>query len=318
MQRTARLLFSVALTVFFAFISHAAEAQNIGSVEIKSAEMVRCGKLAQDPQSTSPRGFLQFASAPKGKSFLVLHLKLKLTAGKDEDGDDRVQIEKKSISLVDAAGKGSTAVGSCSVDGRFSMYTGDYSHYDKPKDKLYEYHPVFVIADGDKPYTLKMDKAEFKLQPPMEVKETIKRAGVAEFSITKVAVVDKLENEEDLGDFESKQGKSKIAVESTVEKFLVVTLLIKPKKSNQESSFYVSSSEFGVLYGAQVYASPVGVIQEYNDEFYGDSDGYSSEPDVVGAYKAHQAKLVFPLPGRISKFKLLYLLEEIAEGTVPK
>ena len=317
MRRTASVLLFVVMTVFFTFSSGTLLAQNIGSVEIKSAEVVRCGKLARDPQSTAENGYLQFASLPAGKSFLVLHLKLELTAGKDEDGDDYVQVEEESISLVNSAGEKFACTGTCTADGRYSMYAGGYSYYGKPKDQLYDFHPVFVIPAGAQALTLRMNKAEFKIETPQEVQETIKRSAVALFKVAKVAVVDQIETEEEYHYADDTKVDFKFGVESSVNKFLVVSLIIKPKTSNNESNnFYVSSSDFGVLYGAQVYVSPIGVIEEYNDEFSPGGSSYGSEPDAVGDYQAVEAKLVFPLPGRITRFKLQYLLEEVGGGAV--
>jgi hypothetical protein len=66
---------------------NSATAQQVGSVEIAKTEIFRCNRLALDVGSTARHGITRMVAAPKDQSFVVIWMDLKVTPGKDEDGD---------------------------------------------------------------------------------------------------------------------------------------------------------------------------------------------------------------------------------------
>lgn len=315
MLRTPTIQAGLVAVVLLLAANHAV-GKTIGSVEITNADVRRFETLAVEIGETVERGFVKMMRPPNGKSFLVVWLDLKVTPGKNEDGDDVTNIEADDISLVDEAGKAYSVIGNCTRDGRFTTSASGFYLLGKPDTPAQPFSLVFAPPENTTGFTIKMASAEFKLAAAAKVESTIDRAEIASFKIGGVEVIDKLERIVDLGSFDNPQGEFKEVVRSTASKYLVVNLVAVPKHSNEGQSFVFSTRDIGVLYGAQVYLAPMG-YWEYGDFRIG-NNSYFSEKNAAGNYSTIHAKLVFPLPGTITKFRLLYLARTIAETDVPQ
>jgi hypothetical protein len=291
-------------------------AQQVGSVEIVKTEIFRCNRLALDVGSTARHGITRMVTAPKGQSFVVIWMDLKVTPGKDEDGDEVVQIEEDLVRLANAKGDAYECVGRCTRDGRYNNYSGGFYHYGKPETETVPYDMVFLAPEGMQDWTLKMGTASAALQVPPKPEDTIDRTKIATFKVLGVRTVDKLGQELQLGGSFDNPIKAVETVESNVPRFLVIKLVVKGRYGNDsDGDFSMSTEEVGVIYGGSVYCPPIGVFN--GDTFYSGSSGFYSEQDAIGEYSAEQIEMVFPLPGKLTKFRLTYLGQKIADGDIP-
>ncbi len=294
----------------------AVRGENVGSVEVVKADLGRYRTLTANPNETAMRGFVSVVSPPEGKSFLVLWLDLKLTTGKDEAGDDGVTIEEEQIRLLDDAGKAFAPIGTCSREGMFWNYYDGYYYYGKPESATVPFDLVFAVPDDTQSFTLKFGSNESKIMAPAKAEEAIDVTNVAEFTIDKIEVKKELTWQEELGPYDEPEGEFDFKVRSTATEFVVVRVIVKPKVATSEYGFEFDSDHIGLLYGAQVYVPPIGYMDDFGDFGLGYT-GFTSEKDAAGDFSAIGATLVFPLPGRITKFKMLYLNQPIGEGTIP-
>ena len=93
--------------------------------------------------------------------------------------------------------------------------------------------------------------------------------------------------------------------------------LIKPNHATDTGdNVSISSNAFGLRYGAQVYVSPVGHFS--GRDFYDGSTGEYSEKDAAGDFPAMEMHLVFPLPGKLTSFRALYLMQEFGGAGIPQ
>lgn len=294
----------------------AACAEQVGKVEIVKTDILRCNRLALDVGSTARHGITRMVAAPKGQSFVVIWMDLKVTPGKDEDGDEVTQIEEETIRLTNAKGDQYECVGRCTRDGRYTNYAGSYYSYGKPEKETVPYDMVFLAPEGMQDWTLKMGDAKAALQVPPKPEDTIDRTKIATFKVLGVRTVDKLEQELQLGGDFDNPIKAQETVESNVPRYLVVKLVAKARQGNDsDGDFSMSTEELGVIYGGSVYCAPIGVFN--GDQFSPGSSGFYSEQDAIGEFSAEQVEMVFPLPGKLTKFKLTYLGQKIAEGDIP-
>ncbi len=290
----------------------------VGAVEVVKSDSFMCRKLALNPDDTAQHGYVKELTAPKGKAFLVVWARLKLKFAKNEDDEDAVYIADEHMSLKDSKGNLSHIVGTCTRDGRFYDTSGWLSHYKEYLDgDEVEYNPVFVVAEGEQEFTLQLASSSHKFTAPMNVAETIDRTAAADFKIDEVKVIDSLSDIVELRQYEDNEVKGvneQILSPST--KFLAVKIIIKPKASNDsDGGFYVYSSHFGLRYGKQVYVTPIGHYD--GNRFYDGGTGEGGEADAAGEYRAEVMHLVFPLPGKLTAFRGLYLMQEFGGGAIP-
>jgi len=311
-----KVLTALASCFVLGLLTASARAEDVGSVEIVKADARLVQKLVQDPGSTVPRAFVQTVTPPEGQLFLVVWLDLKLTMGKDEDDDDLVRIEEQSIGLVGPDKNLQTSLGRCTRDGRFFTYSGDFSHYGKPERETVPWDLVFVVPAKGRTFELKLGAASQALKVTEAVLPTIPRTAHATFQVKRAAIVDTLPGKMRLGNLEGPQGEATTQIESLTSRYAVVQLIIKPKASNFDDNFQFNSFDIGLLFGTQVYVPPVGYIAY--DEFTPYGNTYTSEQDAAGDFAALEATIIYPLPGKVSKFKVLYLLEPVAEGAISK
>ena len=100
-------------------------------------------------------------------------------------------------------------------------------------------------------------------------------------------------------------------------RYLAVKFLIKPKfATDSDDSVSINSGAFGLRYGAQVYVTPVGHFS--GRDFYDGSTGEYSEKDAAGEFPAMEMHLVFPLPGKLTSFRALYMMQEFGGAGVPQ
>ena len=299
--------------------SAVADEPAIGSVQVVKADSFMCRKLASYPDDTSGQGYLKMLTAPKGKAFLVVWARLKLTFAKNEDGEDVVYMQDEHMSLKDSKGNLSYVVGNCTRDGRFNDGSGYVSHYKEylEGDEV-SFNPVFVVPEGEQEFTLQMAGAAHKFTAPMQVADTVNRTGAAIFKIDEVKVIENLSNMRELREYEDNEVKGITEqVLSPSTRFLAVKFIIKPKYGNDsDGDFYVYSNEFGLRYGSQVYVTPVGHFD--GNRFYDGGTGEGDEPDAAGEYPAQVMHLVFPLPGKLTTFRALYLMQEFGGAAIPQ
>jgi hypothetical protein len=292
------------------------QAEQIGKVEIAKTDIFRCNRLALDVGSTARHGITRMVTAPKGQSFVVIWMDLKVTPGKDEDGDEVVQIEEEAIKLTNAKGDAYECVGRCTRDGRYNNYAGGFYQYGKPETETVPYDLVFLAPEGMQDWTLKMGDASAALQIPPKPEETIDRTKIATFKVLGVRTVDKLGQELELGGTFDNPIKAEEVVESNVSRYLVIKLVVKARQGNDsDGDFSMNTEEIGIVYGGSVYLPPIGVFN--GDEFYAGSGGIYAEKDAIGEFAAEQLEMVFPLPGKLTKFRLTYLGQTIANGDIP-
>lgn len=290
----------------------AGAADQIGSVMIKRVEAQRYQKLALQVDETVPRGYLRMMNAAPGQLFLVVRMELIPTMAKDEDGDEVVQIEDEDVLLIDGGGTKYPNLGRCTRDGRFSEYETGYYLYSKSDREFENFDLVFLVPAQQKKFTVQMGNAKQEFMVPPQAEVAIDPAQVAEFTITSAKVVSELAWKEKLGPYNNIQGEVENRVQSTTDKFLVVRIVVKPKLLNSENSFNLNLNDIGVLLGRQVYIAPMGQVQngDFSPYTYGDSE----EPDAAGQIPAMSATVVYPLPGQIKQFKLLYMTRPVADG----
>ncbi|MCA9270371.1 MAG: hypothetical protein KDA41_17940, partial [Planctomycetales bacterium] len=315
--RTA--VFTLALVAACAASAAAQDDPAIGSAEILEVDALRCRRLADSPDSTAQTGYLKMLSAPKDHVFLVLWSRLKLTFGKDEDGNEVARFEDSHFSLKDAKGKTYRIVGRCTRDGRFSEQEGWISENKEylEGDKVH-FQPVFVVPAAESEFTLSVAGGSKKVTAPMQIVDTIDRIAVATFKIDSVRIVDNIGQSRALRRYSDDEVEGlREDIESTVTRYVAVKFIIKPRRGNEENgSFYLYSSQIGLRYGAQVYVAPIGYFDD--DEFYGGTTSVGDEPDAAGEFRAEAMELVFPLPGRLSSFQALYLMQEFGGAELPK
>jgi hypothetical protein len=315
-MNAVRIATSWCLIVAAWWCGSAASAEQVGKVEIVKTDIFRCNRLALDVGSTARHGITRMVSAPKGQSFVVIWMDLKVTPGKDEDGDEVTQIDEELIKLTNAKGDAFECVGRCSRDGRYSNYAGSFYSYGKPEKETVPYDMVFLIPEGMQDWTLKMGTASSALQVPPKPEDTIDRTKIATFKVLGVRIVEKLGQELELGGTFDNPIKATETVEANVSRFLAVKLVVKARGGNDsDGDFSMSTEEVGVIYGGAVYCSPIGVLD--GDRFYPGSGGFYSEKDAIGEFSAEQVEMVFPLPGKLTKFRLTYLGQKIAEEDIP-
>ena len=296
----------------------AQDEKQIGKVEIAKLKVGRFRRLANNVSETVQRGFVQYITPPKGYSFVVLWMDLKLTPGKDEDGDARTDIPSKLITFDGGTGKKIKSAGQCTEDGRlnYSSYSYGYSHYGVPEKETVPHSIALVVPDDVTKFKFTFGNVSQDIDAPSEVQDTVDRVAGATFKVAKVEVVEKLSNTIRVGDYDDPIGDAIVTNEGPANKFVVIQLYVKGKVSNNsEGGFHFPSSDLGALYGASVYAQPLGSMSD--DEFEPGYNYIQSEQDVIGDFSTASVRLVFPLPGRITKFKLLYLLQPVAEIDVP-
>jgi len=291
----------------------------IGSAEVVKSESFLCRKLAMNPDDTAQRGYLKMLSAPKGKAFLVVWTRLKLSFGKNEDGEEVVYIADEHMSLKDSKGNVSHVVGNCTRDGRYRDGSGWISHYKEylEGDEV-NFNPVFVVPAGEQEFTLQIAGAAHKFTAPMQIADTIDRTRAATFKIDEVKVIDNLSKTRSLRQYEEHEVEGVTEeVLAPATRYLAVRILIKPTMPNDGSgNFYVYSNQFGLRYGAQVYATPVGYFD--GRHFYDGSTGEGDEPDAAGEFPAQEMHLVFPLPGKLTTFRAMYMMQEFGGAAIPQ
>src|SRR5690606_23464023 len=115
--------------------------KQVGKAEISNLSVGRYRRLATQIDETVQRGFMEYTAAPKGYSFVVLWMDLKLTPGKDEDGDAKTYIPGELVTFQAEGGKTIKSIGSCTRDGRMnaSYYSYGYSYYGVPEKETLPY-----------------------------------------------------------------------------------------------------------------------------------------------------------------------------------
>jgi hypothetical protein len=307
-----RSLFIIAATVLLTAAPVFAQQQDIGSVEILNPTAIRCLRLPYDIDQTADRGYVQMARLPKGQVFVVVWCDLKVTLGKDEDGDDILNIREESIN-VEAGGKKYGSPASCSRDGRLEEGSGIYL-YSQPESGKYAHSMVFAVPDTETKFKLNIGAASVDLEVKGEPAETLDRTQIAMFKIDSVKIVDKLERNYEIG-YRS-NADVKLSVELPM-KYMIVSVLIKPKAPNRGTEFNLSGDDFRVQFADWLTFGPIGYYEGGTD-FYAGYDGMYSEADAFGEFKAERMDLVYPLPAKATKFKFLYLMQEVETKDVPK
>ncbi len=291
----------------------------MGSVEVISAETFLARTMMVSPDDTSRSGYLKTLTAPKGKAFLVVWTKLKPKWGKDEDGDSALILRDNHILLKDSKGNASHVVGYCTRDGRYYETQGWLSETEEYFDgDRMDYNPVFVVPEEEQEFTLQLAATTHKVTAPMKVENRIPSTRVGTFKIDSVRVLKDIEEVRSLrrySDHEVKGIQERIITPAS--SYVVVKFIIKPRMPNDnDGDFYVYSNQFGLRYGSQVYVTPIGYFDD------GDfSDGYTGvgdEPDAAGEFRAEVLELVYPLPGRITAFRAMYMMQEFAGAAIPQ
>ena len=322
MSRCLIVCLVAAIAAQFALLttpSSVAEEPAVGSVNVIKSESLLCRRLAVNPEDTAQYGYLKMVSAPKGKVFLVVWSQLKLTFAKNEDDENAVYLEDSHISLKDSKGTASYVVGRCSRDGRFSEGSGYVSHYEEYLEgNEVDHSSVFVVDEKERSFTLQMNDHAHKFSPPMQLADTITRTDAAEFKIEGVKVIDDLSQLRSLREYEDNEVEGvqeKIHAPST--RYLAVRFVLKPKFANDSGGeFSSSSNEFGLRYGSQVYVTPIGHFD--GRDFYDGGTGEWDEPDAAGEFPAQELHLVFPLPGKLTAFRALYLMQDFGGAAIPQ
>ena len=303
------------------FFAHAVTGQDpvIGGAEVVKLESFTCRKLAMHPDSSAQHGYIKMLTAPEGKAFLVCWTTLKLTFGKNEDGEEAVYIEDEHVSLKDSKGNVARVVGTCTRDGRFgerSAYISEYKEYLDSDEVTFQ--PVFVVNEDEQEFTMNIATHAKKFTGPMQVANTIDRTGAATFKIGEVKVLDNLKEVRSLrrySDDEVKGVTQEVLSPST--RFLSVKFLIKPRygtDSDGDASF--NSGAFGLRYGAQVYSTPIGYYS--GRDFYDGTTGEYAEKDAAGEFPAMEMHLVFPVPGKLTSFRAMYMMQEFGGAAIPQ
>ena len=288
--------------------------KQIGEVEIVNTKLGRYRRLAINVSDTAQRGYMQYMTAPPGYSFVVIWMDLKITPGKDSDGDPRTYIPDHLISFDGGSGKKLKALGRCTPDGRMESgyYSSSYSYYGTPEKETIPHSMVVAVPDNVAEFKFTFGNEKKDIQAPSLAEDTLDRAACAIFKVAKVEVVDKLEDEQRVGDYDDPLGTSPIEVEAPAGRFAIVTLYIKGKASNQsEGGFSFTSNDLGALYAGVAHSGPLGYISD--DEFQTGYTYINSGQDVVGDFFTASVRLVFPLPGKLKEFQLLYLMQPIAD-----
>lgn len=312
MIRSATL---AAAAVSLSSISTIANAQSVGGVEIAKLDAKSYQRLTYEAFEGSLGGSRNMMRPPAGKVFVVVWMELKLKPGKDEDGDDVVVLERDDNILIDEKGKKYGTVGRCSRDGRFRPgESGFYFYPNEDSPPLVAYDQVFAVPQSAKNVTLKIVDAEKKFAMPANVLPTIDPTQIATFKIQQARVVTKLEQKYELGTFDKPEGEATIEAEATASKFLSLKILVQPKANNSDDGFVANGGDFGLLLGKEVYVPPIGQIDF--DGFSSDQAYLSSEADKTGKFEETETTLIFPLPGRIKTFQLLYRTRQVANGTI--
>ena len=313
---------SVVGVVVFSFLAQqTAQGQEpvIGGADPVKIESYLCRKLAVNPDDTSQYGYLKMLTAPEGKAFLVVWSRLKLSFGKNEDGEEVVYLEDEHISIKDSKGNVAHAVGTCSRDGVYGEYSAYISEYKEYLDTdEVDFHPVFVVPEDEQEFTLQLGPTAKKFTGPMQLAETIDRTGAATFKIADVKVLNSLKEVRTLREYSDHEVKGVTEeVLSPATRYLAVKFLVKPKYGNDsdgDASLY--SNSFGLRYGAQVYVSPVGHFS--GRDFYDGSTGDYAERDAAGEFPAIEMHLVFPLPGKLTSFRAMYMMQEFGGAGIPQ
>ena len=298
--------------------SHAQEPV-IGGAEAVEIDSFLCRKLAVNPDDSAQYGYLKMITAPKGKAFLVVWAKLKLSFGKNEDGEEVVYIEDEHISIKDSKGNIARAVGTCSRDGIFGEYSAYISEYKEYLDSdEVDFHPVFVVPEDEQEFTLQLGAGAKKFTGPMKLAETIDRTGAGTFKIADVKVLNSLKEVRTLREYSDDEVKGVTEeVLSPSTRYLAVKFLFKPKYgTDSDGDASLSSHSFGLRYGAQVYVTPVGHFS--GRDFYDGSTGDYAEKDAAGEFPAMEMHLVFPLPGKLTSFRAMYMMQEFGGAAIPQ
>ena len=175
--RSLFLLLFAALIVPSVASTAAAQEPVIGGAEAIEIESYLCRKLAVNPDETAQHGYLKMITAPKGKAFLVVWSKLKLSFGKNEDGEEVVYLEDEHISIKDSKGNVAYSVGTCAPNGVYGEYSAYISEYEEYLDSdEIDFHPVFVVPEDEQEFTLQLGPNAKKFTGPMQVAETIDRS----------------------------------------------------------------------------------------------------------------------------------------------
>jgi hypothetical protein len=310
-----------AFAALFSSIVGSALAQEdppIGSVTVNKLDSFRCQKLTVSPESTAQFGFLRTLTAPKGREFLVLWTDLTLKWAKNPEGKDVVYLRDPHISIKDSKGNSHRIVGYCTRDGRFDEGEGWLSENKEYNEEgKVAFNPVFAIPAGEQEFTLQIGPTAHKFIGPMKVAPTIDRAAFATFKIDGVRLIKNLSEERSLREYEDDEIEGAVdALESTATQYIAVKILIKPKFGNDaEGDLSLYSSQIGLKYGAQVYVGAVGHFE--SGAFRYGQTGVYDEPDAAGEFRAEAMELVFPLPGKLTTFRAMYLMQDIGGGTVP-
>ncbi len=290
--------------------------ENFGSVQVIRSRTGRFDSLAVGISEMVSRGAVRMMETPRGKSFLVIWLDLAVVPGVDGQGRPFTQIDSATFRIVDTDGTEYLPIGHCTKDGRFGTYVRDFTLNGPPVKETYNFNLVFAPPNSRTSFTLRLGQHEHKVVAPSGAPQrSIDRARIANFSIQNTEVARDVQRTESLG---SKENEVRFVerLRSTSSRYLIVDVRAEPRDMNARGSFTFRSSDLGMLFGAQVYVPPAGYFVD--GEFYPGDNTYTSEKEIDGSFKALEARLVFPVPGVVSSFRLLYLARPIAEGEVPK
>lgn len=282
----------------------------VGSVEIASAKATKVRELRRVLYGEFDGAWGVF-EAPKGKAFLVLNLELKPTFGKTPDGEELVTAQPEAVTLKAEGAKPAWPIGTCNPHGTFEAYASGYYGYPTAQARPFGYDPVFVVPEGASEATLTLGGTTHPVSLPAEVLQKIDPAQAVQAKVDAARLEASVERPQELGTYEHEEGEFAEKIVSSAGRYALISVVLKPKVRNQQMGYGVDKSAFGLLLGKEVYVGAAGFL---NDEtFSASADGFYFEQDALGEFNAGQATIVFPLPGAVSKGKLLYFGSPVAD-----